>query len=183
MEATAEENIRQQTMNCSQHLIQRYIENGLRSGIEASKIKSDMEKLSSLYLVLARSSLGWAMLEVDKASKKLKREVQRVAMPLAEKKHQEPPLFSKDTLYHASICCEAINDVMPSNPLSFFRNKKPQHSLTEVSFSQCKDGTTPYLIAKQNDVVYVAFQGVPEVSQWMKSASSFNEGCHSTVSV
>jgi hypothetical protein len=110
--------------------------------------------------------------EVGKASEK---EVS--AKKTVKEEQRAPSLFSKDTLYHAGLCCEAINDTHPSNPLSFFRNKKPNHSITEVSFSQSRDGITPYLIAKQKDVIYVAFQGTPRIADWMKCGStSFNEG-------
>ena len=172
-QSTSDTSIQEQTVNCSRHLIQQYIENALHSGIKADKIKNEMEKLCSVFFVIPQQWLSWAMQEVNRICEKLEGEL-KISKPILKQKHQAPSLFSKDTLYHAGLCCEAINNVL-SNPLSFFRNKKPHHSLTEVSFSQSRDGILPYLIARQKDVVYVAFQGIPEVSQWLKY-TSFNEG-------
>lgn len=168
--------LQDQTMDCSRRLIQQYIKNGLHSGIEAGQIKSDMEKLCRFHFVIPQHWLQWVIKDVDDISDKLTQELQKVSKPIAQQKHHVPSLFSKETLYHASICCEAINDVSHSNPLSFFQTKNPHHSLSEVSFSQNRDGITPYLIARQNDVLYVAFQGTQEVSKWLKHSSSFNEG-------
>ena len=115
--------------------------------------------------------------EVDKTDEKLTSCHKKTVHPTAKKEDPPPSLFSKDILYHAGLCCEGINlATKPANPQSFFRNKKPHHSLTEVSFSQSRDNITPYLIAKQGDVVYVAFQGTSSVSTWLKSAPSFSEG-------
>ena len=157
-------------------MIQRYIENELGAGTETSKIKSDLERLSRFHQVIPRPLLGWGVEEVDKVSQRLLRELRKVVKPVAEKENQKPLLFSKDTIYHASLCCEAIDNPMLSDPLSFFRNKKPRHNLTEVSFSQSRAGVTPYLVARQKDVVYVAFKSIPAVSQWLESSSSFDEG-------
>ena len=45
-------------------------------------------------------------------------------------------------------------------------------SLDKRIFSQC----TLYLIARQKDVIYVAFKSTPEVLKWLEKTSSFNEG-------
>ena len=167
------------TIDCFQHVIKQYIERQLQSGSEASQVKSDMEKLYRDYLVIPEDMWGWTMKEIERENKKITKV--NVVQPAAvvRKERSSPSLFSKDTLYHASLCCEAINtdsETSPTNPLYFFQNKKPHHDLSEVSFSQSRDNITPYLIARQRDVVYVAFRGTSSISKWLESAPSFSEG-------
>ena len=166
------------TINCFKDQIQQYIEKRLRSGDEASQVRNNMEKLCRVDLVVPTILWTWTMQEVDKTDEKLVAEqIKVVAKPIEHRDDLTPSLFSKDTLYHASLCCEAINvSSTAPDPLSFFRNKKPQHKLTEVSFSQNRDGITRYLIAKQGGVLYVAFQSTSPVSEWIKTAPSFDEG-------
>ena len=166
------------TIECFKHAIRQYIENGLRANIETCQVKNDIEKLCRVYLVIPTALWSWSMQEVEKAAEKLASERSYIPKPLVKNDTPPPSLFSKDTLYHACLCCEAISS-STNNSLSFFQSKRPQHSLTEVSFSQSRDGTvTPYLIAKQRDVIYVAFRSNLHVSEWNKSASSFEEGTH-----
>ena len=174
-ETSTDESIQQKSISCSQHAIQKYIENKLRGGTEVERIRSDMESLFSVHHVVPQLLLRWSLEEVDVIYKKLMHE-SKVVKPSSEIGQQKSVLFSKDTLYHASLCCEALSDSMPLDHLSFFRDKKPHHNLTEVSFSQSRDDITPYLIARQKDVIYVAFKSTPEVLKWLEKTSSFNEG-------
>ena len=163
-------------INCFKHAIQLYIKTGLRADIETCQVKNDIEKLCRLHLVIPTALWRWSMEQVEKAAEKLATERSYVPKPLVTKDTPPPSLFSKDTLYHACLCCEAISS-SKSSSLSFFESKRPQHSLTEVSFSQVRDDVvTPYLIAKQKDVLYVAFRSYLSISEWTKSASSFEEG-------
>ena len=175
-QSTTDESIQQQTLNVAKYHIQQYIENGLRSGVEASVIKSDMENLCRVHRVLSGELRVWSTSEVDNISRKLSTVSKKQVEELVPRECQKPLLFSKDTLYHASLCCAAISGPVSSDPLFFFRNKRPQHSLTQVSFSQSRDDITPYLIARQEDVVYAAFKSNLQVSEWLGGASSFTEG-------
>ena len=171
-------------INCFQDLIQQYIEKALRSGIETSQVKNDMEKLCRVHLVIPAVLWTWTMQEVDKANEKLTSELRKVVKPKVKEGTPKPSLFSKDTLYHASLCCDAINvSTSLAKPQSYFQNKNPQHNFTEVSFSQSRDSITPYLIAKLHDVIYVAFQSTPFLDKWMENATSFNEGLPCTTTL
>ena len=142
-----------------------------------------MDKLCRVDLVIPTPLWTWTLQEVDKADEKLASRCRKNVnlVPRKTEDTSPPSLFSKDTLYHASLCCEAINFSHPGNPLSFFQDKKPQHNLTGVSFSQTRDGITPYLIAKQQDIIYVAFRSISSVSEWTQNAQSFNEGFNQTL--
>ena len=176
VESASVQNVELSTINCMRAVIQQYIERALRLGEETSKVKSDMEKLCRSDLVIPTALWRWTMQEVEKTHEKLTSEQRKVAKPIVKEAEPAPSLFSKDTLYHACLCCDALSDPNPANPLSYFRNKNPHHRIKEVSFSQNRDGITPYLIAKQGDMIYVAFQSTPLLSKWKEIASSFNEG-------
>ena len=176
LDSASDSKIELATIDCFKDAIQQYIERSLRANNETSFVKNDIERLCRVYLVIPTALWGWSMQEVGKAAEKLASERSCVPKPLVKKDTPPPSLFSKDTLYHACLCCEAISS-SKNNSLSFFQCKRPQHSLTEVSFSQSRDGAiTPYLIARQRDVIYVAFRSNLCVSEWIKSASSFEEG-------
>ena len=176
LESASTSNVELSTINCIKDVIQQYIERALRSGDETSKVKSDMDKLCRNNFVVPMPLWTWTVQEVDKVDEKLASEQRKVAKPVRKEAKPAPSLFSKDTLYHAMLCCDALSDPHPANPLSYLQNKNPHHGLKEVSFSQNRDNITPYLIARQGDMIYVAFRSTPLLSEWKEIASSFNEG-------
>ena len=91
------------------------------------------------------------------------------------------PLFSKDTVYHASICCQALASCNAGDYQKFFkdREKVPGHSFEAVSISRPSPGQQHerYLIAKQGESkYYIAFESQPDLSPWQKKYRSFIEG-------
>ena len=91
------------------------------------------------------------------------------------------PLFSKDTIYHASICCQALASCTAGDYQRFFkdREKVPGHSFEAVSISRPSPGQPHerYLIAKQGESkYYIAFESQPDLSLWQKKYRSFIEG-------
>ena len=92
------------------------------------------------------------------------------------------PLFSKDTIYHASICCQALTCCTAGDYQKFFKDTQrvPGHSFQAVSISRpTPDGKQHerYLIAKQGESkYYIAFESQPVLSQWPKKCNSFVEG-------
>ena len=87
------------------------------------------------------------------------------------------PLFSKDTLYHASLCCQVVS----TSTAGDFRERMQQmsgHMIEEasMSISETKENVDRYLIAKQKNTVYVAFQSEPTLSMWMQKYGSFSAG-------
>ena len=91
------------------------------------------------------------------------------------------PLFSKDTVYHASICCQALASCTAGDYQRFFkdREKVPGHSFEAVSISRPSPGQQHerYLIAKQGESkYYIAFESQPDLSLWQKKYKSFIQG-------
>ena len=87
------------------------------------------------------------------------------------------PLFCKDTIYHASICSEAVCSYNAGDYQKFFKNKDlvPGHAFRAVSFSRSK--TERFLIAlKGESTYYFAFRGMPNLTDWPKGFKCFSEG-------
>jgi len=89
------------------------------------------------------------------------------------------PLFCKDTVYHASICCHVIHECDAGDYLKFFKTKVPGHSFQAISISRSKQDR--YLIARQGDsTYYFTFQSEPDLPKWPKLFKSFSEGKRKT---
>ena len=90
------------------------------------------------------------------------------------------PFFPKDTIYHASICCQALTCCTADDYQQYFKDKVPGHSFQAVSISRpTPDGKQHerYLIAKQGESkYYIAFESQPVLSQWPKKYHSFIKG-------
>ena len=118
----------------------------------------------------------WVQQEVAEAKE---RESKDIAMPLLPTVMKPPspesPLFCKDTLYHASLCCVAVSDRNQANVQTYFQIKNPNHNFSEISFSQPTERIAPYLIAVQEDTLYVAFHGTQSLRKWF-NGTSFDEG-------
>lgn len=85
------------------------------------------------------------------------------------------PLFNKDVVYHASLCCLAVNDRMALQRGTC----KYGHSFDEVSIS-CNEKQC-YLIARQGEsTYYIAFKGITDIREWL-IYSSFTEGNNNDV--
>ena len=117
----------------------------------------------------------WAIEEVDKVARSMTKEEPKPCPPPAQKESE--PLFTKDSLYHASVCCHIVSTCSTAN----FRKvlSGAGHNLDEVSMSISQDheNVDRYLIAKQGSTVYMAFQSEPTISKWMKcNYTSFSNG-------
>lgn len=156
--------------------IRQYIKKAEKAGIEMSQIEVDMDSLRTEFII-PTMLWSWTKEEVAEAKQRLTKEMSAVSQQstIVQPTAPKDSLFSKETLYHASLCCVAVNTATPMNVQSYFRDKIQYHKFTEVSFSQHKDNA-PYLIARNHGVLYVAFQSTPSLSNWMDTATSFDEG-------
>ena len=87
------------------------------------------------------------------------------------------PLFCKDTIYHASLCSQAVSTCNAGDYQKFFKDKElvPGHDFKAVSFSRSKNES--FLIAlKGESTYYFAFEGRLSLSDWAKDYKSFSEG-------
>ena len=99
-----------------------------------------------------------------------------------DEKNGKEPLFCKDVLYHASLCCLAVNTCDSMSSLQMFLSDKKRvsgHCFQEVSLSHSKQEHSKqerYLIARQGEsTYYIALQGISDIREWLKYRS-FKEG-------
>ena len=158
----------------------------IQDSIEEALKYEDVESVRSQMLFLCQKALNvvpvqlrdWAMQEVGVIYAATKEEEK--PLPSCPPAQDESPLFTKETLYHASLCCEAVSTCTTADYKSFFNNAGNGHHLKEISMSISKDrdDVDRYIIAKQqeNNVIYMAFQSEPTLARWMKTYQSFTDG-------
>ena len=95
---------------------------------------------------------------------------------------EEEPLFSKENIYHALVCCQAVDASDESQVHSILQELSHSFDGVSVTRNDCKERHQPgkhhgmYIIARKADGTYiVAFRGIPTVSAWL-TYSSFEEG-------
>ena len=144
-------------------------------------VQEFLHKLHQKKYLITKPVYEWAIEEVKKEFT----EDNPLLLPSPDQSSTEDssaePLFSKDTVYHASICCQALASCTAGDYQRFFkdREKVPGHSFEAVSISRPSPGQPHerYLIAKQGESkYYIAFESQPDLSQWQKKYRSFIEG-------
>lgn len=165
---------------CIKGSIRQYVETMLEAGETVDFLQNQMSLLYSKHLVVPSSLLEWASRVVEIVNKERSPDlaVAVAPQPCEQTKPPEPPLFTNDTVYHASICCHAVSTHHAGNFRHFFDQVVRGHRLEEVSMSisQDKKNVDQYLIAKQQNIVYIAFQSEATISHWMDKHSSFDDG-------
>ncbi len=160
-----------------QGVVQDFIENSSRSGAGSRSIEAELRELYSRDLLVSSDMYQWALGEVESSVP-----ATNVAIgepdSTEETKSVVSPLFCKDTLYHASLCCYAVSTCDAATYEGFFNKDYPSHRLEEISLSRSKDreDVDRYLIARQGSTYYVAFQSEPQLSKWPEKFTSFQEG-------
>ena len=164
-------------------LIQKEIQSAIEEAIKSEGIDIVREQIK----YLCQSSFDipaklrdWTIQEVDVLYKTIEKEKKTESVLPPPPTPEEKPLLSKDTLYHASLCCQAVSTCTAANYQAFFSKAVNGHNLKEVSMSISRDreDVDRYIIAKQeNDIVYMAFQSEATLDGWINSSyGSFAEG-------
>lgn len=166
---------------CIKSAVQEYVKTALKPDRGRERAMTIQKQMQSLcYDLLIPSCLQNMVLEqVEQISKEL-----MIASAVSIPKHPDqrqsvearPPLFGKNTLYHASVCCHALSTCDSKNVQAFLRGRVSGHRLEEISISEDQEGVDCYLIAKEKSTLYVAFQSEVTLSAWIKKYSSFDEG-------
>ncbi len=162
---------------CIKSAVQEHVKTALKEDRgNVGKVQKQMKSLCYDLLIPSRLH-SWVLEQVEQANKEL-----TAAMAVSElsvlqpTKEPRPPLFGKDTLHHASICCHAVSTCNSRNLPAFLRSRVSGHGLEGVSISEDKEGVDLYLIAKGRNTLYVAFHSELTLSAWMEKHGSFDEG-------
>ena len=144
-----------------------------QSGTSEEDVKEKLCELRQKKYLITESVYQWSlkrMKEVFTGDEDLPLNSAELISP-DDSQHTEP-LFSKDTIYHASICCQALTCCTAGDYQKFFKDtqKVPGHSFQAVSISRPTPDSKQherYLIAKQGELkYYIAFESQPVLSQW-----------------
>ena len=154
--------------------LQHYISISLQGGASADDVKKVLSTMYVTDVLVSGEVYEWALDEVSVTAQAI------CLQPLSgssDKEGKLPPLFCKETLYHASLCCYALCTRDANTYKNFFNEDFPSHHIEEVSLSlsQDQEEVDRYLIAKCGKTYYVAFQSEPLLAQWLKF-TSFQEG-------
>ena len=181
--ALARPNASGAVIECIKECIEHYIETTLKAGsVKPEDLQEEMHSLChrDLRALVPSSIHTWVLEQVEEINKKLSGTVATPEFPSqpAADPVVESELFSKDTLYHASMCCQVSSSCTPQNFKRFLNQQSTGHMLEEVSMSmpQDEENVGGFLIAKRKNTVYVAFQGNPTLSWWLRNHASFNDG-------
>ena len=166
---------------CTKCAIQQAIENAIKVNPERGKesIRNQLWILCHKDFSVTSELREWAIQEVEEIFKRMSVDAaQPPIAPVPESdENVEPPFFSKDTLYHASLCCQAVSTCTAAGFETFFNSKSHLLQEASMSLSQDKKNVDRYIIAKRDDTIYIAFQSEPTLSSWMESSyASFSDG-------
>lgn len=176
MEISDEDNTLYKMMRST---IQTFIKKALQTE-PFEDIRQQMQYLCQSFDIPTKLS-DWAKKEVDTINEDLVRSDIAVSQDVLITQNDEP-LFNKDILYHASLCCQAVSSYDSSSYDRFFSTKP--HGLKEISMSICRSSVDRYIIAKQDkDIIYMAFQSEPNLSKWIDIYRSVTEGKHLSFSL
>ena len=153
--------------------VKHFVETSLRAGASAEDVKKVLSEMYGTDVLVSGEVYEWALSEVSFTT-------QAACLPQSSgsaDKEENPPLFCKETLYHASLCCYAVSTRDANTYKDFFNKDFPNHTFEEVSLSLSRDReqVNRYLIARHGKTYYVAFQSEPLLAQWPNFAS-FQEG-------
>ena len=164
-------------------LVTRCLTESQQSGTPAEDVKKKLCELCQKEYLITESVYQWSLKKVKEIFAQEEDLSLNSAEPISppDSQHTES-LFSKDTIYHASICCQALTRCTAGDYQKFFKDtqKVPGHSFQAVSISRpTPDGKQHerYLIAKQGESkYYIAFESQPVLSQWPNICNSFIQG-------
>lgn len=158
--------------------IKDYISNCLDEGMEATSIKKQLNELSCDALIPQDVS-DWCYDKLDELSDQMK--VTKASPPAVKKERDDvneaPPLYSKESVYHASLCAYVVSSTQRSSKLSDLIPSEG-HTFKEMSLSKHSDRQRMFIAMKDDGVVYIAFEGETKIEEWLRY-SSIQEGLFS----
>ena len=160
-----------------QETITNAIEDAITAGENVESLKEQMALLCYRTFDIGKDLREWAIQEVNNVHEKLTT-VDRTASCLLPTHVVVPALFTKDTLYHASVCCQIVSTCTPANVKEALNSLNNTFDEASLSLSYNRENVDRYLIARQGNKVYMAFQSEPTLSGWIGSYTSFEQGAY-----
>ena len=168
------ENMEESKLTLIKGVMQDFIQACLHGRASTRILKIELRELYSKDMMISSDVYQWSLELVDAVAETIPQESQEESATDEDAK----PLYCKETLYYASLCCCAVSSCTAATYKKFFSEDFPYHSLEEVSFSISadKDEVDRYLIARQGKTLYIAFQSEPYLKDWHDKFESFQQG-------
>ena len=140
--------------------VENHIKKSLEDGVAYDKVNEQINDLITNALVPA-DIFKWCEDKLEEYKKVTESSEDASAVSPKTPPDDVPPLFCKDVVHHASICCNVLTEVSTNKALSLeaiFKNQR--HNFKHVSLSSNK----LLLMAEKDDVMYFAFanQAIPD---------------------
>ena len=135
-----------------------------------------MQTLSDPECLISAETCKWALKEIDVAWKNGKVPKCMALVPAASMAREaEPPVLSPSLLYHALLCSKAVTTCSNTSGVHDFFCQVG-HKLEEASLSTQGNDVNKYMMAKNGDTFYLAFQSEMSITQWLSVHNTFEEG-------
>ena len=159
--------------------ISKYVEERLQEGMEAADIEREMKRLCYDLLVVPPNLCNWTTEIVQKKKKSFIRPALQSGKecdPVSNSVRKKLEVTElKDLMYHALLCCQAVNHCDSKSYTKFFNDNGS--AFDEVSISICNDRNQDrYVIAKLRNIVFISFLSEPFLSGWLEKLPSFEIG-------
>ena len=157
--------------------ISNFLSRSFESKQSLEEITECLRRLYSEELLISKEVFVKAQRLAENEGAKSKSRYNEIPVFSSNQCTKVEPLFCKDTIYHAGVCCQAVCNYSAGDYQKFFKNKElvPGHAFKAVSFSRSKKEA--FLIAQQGEsTYYFAFKGRPCLSDWTKGFKCFSEG-------
>ena len=157
-----------------------------RRGLKHKEVASQIEDLYEKEHYIPSEVYSWTterLKELEKTQKSCSTPINEVAKPLLPDvpTPRKDPLFSQENMYHALLCCKALESSDEQKVVAVFRESGHLFERLSVTKNECqkKHGGEcshgSYLIAQKGDTFVVAFRGLPDIDEW-KKLGKFQDG-------
>lgn len=143
-------------------------------GNDVVTIEQELGTLYDKEQLLPREFYSNARKEVDKIKEVLQSKTANGGSSIASEREV---LFSKENIYHAMLCCEALELASPGDHFTVTGHSLDCFSVSRQDCDTKHGGKAhgKFLVAKKRNVYFITFQGIPQIRQWTEYRS-FEEG-------
>ena len=147
--------------------IDTFIKRSLEGNIKEEEVQ---ENLIQLYkeLLIPSDLYEWCIERV----KKISNQIQSVFLDLNDSDETNqvenlPPLFSKENVYHASLCSYVVSTYSGTDQEDILSTEG--HKFESMSISLLSDHRI--FVAEKDKIVFIAFKGECHIDKWLEYAS------------
>ena len=165
----------------AQKVVAEFFDACQHRGLEHKKVSTQIEVLYEKEHYIPPKVYSWAsefleeMQEMQESSATASDERAKQDAPIPKE-----PLFSQENVYHALLCCKALESSDEQNVVAvlgeqghlFERLSVTKKECQKKHGQDCSHGT--YLIAQKGDTYIVAFRGLPAIAEWKKMGTFHN---------